>query len=58
MPSLLTLALDYYLLSILLLAAGILWGPHLKSRWPDWWERWIAAPYPDEFEIADDYRRR
>jgi hypothetical protein len=29
-------------------------GSLIRSRWPDWWERWIAAPYSDELEAAAD----
>jgi hypothetical protein len=22
----------------------------VQPRWPHWWERWIIAPYPDDYE--------
>lgn len=57
MPPMLQLILEYFLLNMLFLVISIVSAPLIQARWPDWWERWIAAPYPDEFETADDYRR-
>ena len=55
MPLMLKFVLEYFLLSSLILIVVFLCAPRIKSRWPNWWETWVAAPYPEELAIADYY---
>ena len=57
MPPVLKFLLDYFLLNTLILTLIFFWAPRIKSRWPNWWETWVAAPYPEELDIKD-YRGR
>jgi hypothetical protein len=58
MLPMLKLVLEYFLLNTLILTVIFLWAPRIKSRWPGWWEMWVAAPYPEELDTADYYRQR
>jgi hypothetical protein len=42
-------------LNAIILVASYIGLRFIRPRYPDWWERWIAAPYPEEFESSDDF---
>jgi hypothetical protein len=44
------LGLGCLALNSIILAAIYIGLRFIKPRYPKWWEQWIAAPYPDEFE--------
>ena len=50
MFSALMMVFEYFLLNSIVLAIGYLSVRYIRRRWPKWWESWVAAPYPDEFE--------
>jgi hypothetical protein len=55
MESIFSLILDCLLLDALILAIGYISIRFVRPRWPEWWEKWIAAPHPDEFELDEDF---
>jgi hypothetical protein len=50
MFSALRLIFGYFLLDSIVVVIAYLAVRYVKPRWPKWWEYWVAAPYPEEFE--------
>ena len=55
MKSVFNLILGCLLLDAIVLTISYISVGFIQPRWPEWWERWIAAPYPDEFGLDEDF---
>ena len=49
------LVLGCLLVDALILTISYIAVRYIKPRWPKWWERWIAAPHPDEVGLDEDH---
>jgi hypothetical protein len=55
MSTIFNLILGYLLLDIIILTISYTSVHFIKPRWEEWWERWIAAPHPDESGLGEDF---
>lgn len=44
----------FVFLDVIIIVAGCVGIWYIKPRWPGWWERWVVAPYPNDFEPEDN----